>query len=174
RRFLGSWIFRRVADHHPTALAAGHCAPDHDQATLDIDLCHFQILRGDAVDAVMAVHLLVLERPARILASAGTAQRAMRNRNAVTGFEAPKIPALHRAGEATADGDTRHVDLLAGYEVIGKNHIADIEQVFGIDAEFRQLLLRLDFRLGELPTLGLVDILGFRKARTELNGGIAV
>ena len=46
--------------------------------------------------------------------------------------------------------------------------------VFCVDAEFRQLLARLDFGLGELAALGLAGVLGLGKAGAELDGGIAV
>jgi hypothetical protein len=63
-----------IAHHHPATLGSGHCAADHDETALDIDLGDFEILRGHVVGAVMAVHLLVLESLARILTAAGTTQ----------------------------------------------------------------------------------------------------
>jgi hypothetical protein len=92
----------------------------------------------------------------------------------VRGFETAEIPALHRAGETAADGDARDVDLLAGNEVVRLKHIAHIEQVRCIDAEFHELLLRLDFRFREIAAIGFGQTLRFRKARAELNGGVAI
>src|SRR3569832_2215615 len=74
RRHILMRLLDGIAHHHPTALGTRHCAAHHDQPALDIDLGHFQILGGDIVDAVMAVHLLVLEGLARILTAAGAAQ----------------------------------------------------------------------------------------------------
>ena len=164
-----------IAHHHPAALGARHRAADHDQAALDIDLGHFQILGGDIVDAVMAVHLLVLEGLARILAAAGTAQRAVARSTRRGEASRPReIPALHGAGETAADGDAGDVHLLAGHEMIGLKLIADFQQVARIDAEFRHLAAGLDLGLGELAAFGLVGVLGLGKARAELDGGIAV
>ena len=53
-----------VADHDPTALRSGHGTTDHDEAAFYVDLGHFEILGGDVVHTVMAVHLFVLEGPA--------------------------------------------------------------------------------------------------------------
>src|SRR3984957_3034345 len=117
----------RVAYHHPAALGAGNGAAHHDQAAFDIDLGHFQILGGDIVHAVMAMHLLVLERLARILAAAGTAQRAVADRDAMAGFKSAEIPALHRAGETAADGDAGDVHLLAGDEMVRLKLVAHVE-----------------------------------------------
>src|SRR5262249_29660549 len=64
----------RIAHHYPAALGARNGAAQHDEAALDIDLRDFHILRGDALVAVMAVHLLVLEGLARVLTAAGTAE----------------------------------------------------------------------------------------------------
>src|SRR5262249_19300429 len=74
RRHILVRLLDGVAHHHPAALGARHGATHHDQTALDIDLGHFQILGGDIVDAVMAMHLLVLEGLARILTTAGAAQ----------------------------------------------------------------------------------------------------
>src|SRR6185437_3990725 len=163
-----------VAHHHPAALGARHRAAHHDQAALDIDFRHFQVLGGDVVDAVMAVHLLVLEGLARILTAAGTAQRAVADRNAVRRFKTAEIPALHGAGKAAADGDARDVHLLARHEVVGLKLIAHFQHAAGIDPELRHLAAGLDLGLGELAALGLVGILRLGKARAELNGGVAV
>ena len=58
--------------------------------------------------------------------------------------------------------------------MIGLKLITDIEQIAGIDAEFRDLAARLELGLGELATGGLGGVLGLGEARTELNGGVAV
>ena len=50
---------------------AGNRALDEDQPALDVGLHDAQVLRGHALDAEVAGHLLVLERLARILAAAG-------------------------------------------------------------------------------------------------------
>src|SRR5271154_1325249 len=60
RRFLRQRLLHRVTDADPAALGAGNGAFDQDQAALDVGRDHAQIERGDAVDAHMAGHLLVL------------------------------------------------------------------------------------------------------------------
>src|SRR4051794_26466017 len=77
-----------VADGDPAALVAGHRTLDQDETALDVGLHHLEIERGDAIDAHMSRHLLILEGLARILPAAGRTDRAMRNRDAVTGAQA--------------------------------------------------------------------------------------
>src|SRR5665213_1119023 len=163
-----------VAHHHPAALGARHRAAHHDEAALDIDFRDFEILRCDVLVAVMAVHLLVLESLARILTAARAAQRAVGDRHAVRRFKAAEIPALHGAGETTADGDACDVHFLAGHEMIRLQQIAHLKQVLRIDAEFREFLAGLHFGLRELTAIGLAETLGFRKAGPELNGRVAI
>src|SRR6202000_3318292 len=111
---------------------------------------------------------------ARILAAAGAAQRAVRDRHAVRRLETAEVPALHGAGEAAADGDAGHVDLLALDEMIRLDQVADVEKVRRIDTKFCQLLPRLDLGLREVPAVGLGEVLRLGKARTELDRGVAV
>src|SRR3954470_20310046 len=77
RRILRQRLLHRIAHRDPAALGAWNGAFDQDQAALDIGLHDAQIERGDAVDAHVTGHLLVLESLARILASAGRTDRAM-------------------------------------------------------------------------------------------------
>src|SRR6202789_170843 len=105
--------FHGVAHMHPAAARAGHRASDHDQALFRVDRGHDQVERGDALDTEMAGHFLVLERLAGVLPVAGRAKRSMTDRNAVAGFEAGEVPALHAAGETFALGQAAHVDALA-------------------------------------------------------------
>jgi hypothetical protein len=55
----------------------------------------------------------------------------------------------------------RHVDQLAGDEVIGGDLGADIEQRVFSDAEFGDASLQLDFSLGKLPRCGLATFFAF-------------
>ena len=96
------------------------------------------------VGAQVAGHLLALEHLARILALAGRTVRTVRDRDAVRGATAAEVVALHDALEALADRGARHVDLLAGDEMVGGDLGADVEQVVGGDAELGDLRLRLD------------------------------
>src|SRR5688572_20627043 len=50
----------------------------------------------------------------------------------------------------------------------------DIDEGVGADAELRDLALGLDLRLGEMPALGLGDVLHLGRADPELDGVIAV
>ena len=128
RRLLRQRLLHGVAHRDPAALGAGHRALDQDQAALDVGLHHLEIERGHAIDAQMARHLLVLEGLARILAAAGRADRAVRDRHAVRGAQAREIPALHAAGKALADRGAGHVDELADDEMVGRDLGADRDQ----------------------------------------------
>src|SRR6185437_8825397 len=106
-----------------------------------------------------------LEGLARILTTAGTAQRTVADRNAVRGFKTAEIPALHGAGETATDGDAGDVHLLARHEMVGLKLIADFQHALGIDPELRHLAAGLDLGLGKLAALGLVGVLRLGKAR---------
>src|SRR5262245_14808293 len=67
----------RIAKGNPTALRARHRAFDQDESALDVGLHHLEIERGDALDAQVARHLLVLEGFSRILTAAGRTDRAV-------------------------------------------------------------------------------------------------
>src|SRR5580704_8824113 len=95
-------LLHRVAHGDPATLDARHRAFDQDEAALDVGLHDFEIEGGDAVDAEMAGHFLVLEGLAGILAAAGRTDRAVRDRDAVAGAQSAEIPALHAAGPALA------------------------------------------------------------------------
>src|SRR5262249_7566622 len=153
-RFLRPRAFDGVAHHHPAALVTGHGTSDHDQSAFDVDLCDLDVLGRHIVDAVVAMHLLVLESFTGILAAACAAERAVRDRYAVAPLEAAEIPPLHRAGEAATDGDAGHVDFLSGDEVIGLDEVADVEEILLVDAELGELALGLDLRFGKLAAFG--------------------
>src|SRR5438552_18972190 len=99
RSVLRQRLLDGVTHRDPSALGAGNGALDEDQAALDVGLHHTQIERGDAVDAHVTGHLLVLEGLAGILTSAGRTDRTMRYRDAVGGAKPAEIPALHAAGK---------------------------------------------------------------------------
>src|SRR5262249_58026474 len=80
QRLLRGW-----AQVVPAAIVAGDCPLDQDEAALDVSLHHLEIERGDAFDTHVAGHLLVLEGLAGILATAGRAVRAVRDRDPVAG-----------------------------------------------------------------------------------------
>src|SRR5215467_8108436 len=117
------------------ALGAGHGALDQDEAALDVGLHHLEIERGDAIDAHVARHLLVLEGLAGVLAAAGRADRAVRDRHTVRGAQAAEIPALHAAGVAFTNAGAGHVDELADQEMVGGDLSADRDQRVIADAE---------------------------------------
>src|SRR4029077_10957725 len=103
---------------NPGALDARNRATNHDEATVLVGLDHHHVLRGHLLGAEMARHLLVLEYLARVLAVTGRPDRAVAHRNAVGGAKSREVPALHAAGEALAHRGARHVDELAGDEVV--------------------------------------------------------
>src|SRR4029079_15016538 len=120
------------------------------------------------------MHLLILERFAGILTSARAAERSVRDRDAVRRFETAEIPPLHRTRETAANCDAGHVDLLTRHEVMGLNKVSDFEQVLRIDAEFRELLLGLDFGFRKIAAIYFRKALGFGKTGAELHGAVAV
>src|SRR5687767_6411640 len=124
--------------------------------------------------AVVPGHLLALERPARVLTLAGRTVRTVRDGHAVGGAKAAEVPALHGAGEALTDRGGRDVDLLAGDEVVGGDFRAHVDEVVLGHPELDQLVLRLDFTLGEVAAHGLGGVLRLLGARAQLEGDVAV
>src|ERR1700751_5737536 len=150
RRFLRQRLLHGVAPPDPAALGAGHGAFDQDQAALDVGRDHAQVERGDAVDAHVAGHLLVLPGLAGVLTAAGRTDRTVRDRHAVGGAQAAEIPALHAAGKALAVRGAGEADELADHEVIRLDLRADRDQRVLGDTEFLDVALRLDLGDGKL------------------------
>jgi hypothetical protein len=158
RRFLRQRAFHRVAHGDPAALGARHRTLDEDQAALDIGLHHLQIERGDALDAHVPGHLLVLEGLARILAAAGRTDRAVRDRHAVRGAQAPEVPALHAAGKALADRRAGDIDELTDDEMVRRDLGAT--GISGLaDAEFRDLRFGSTLATAKWPRMALLTLL---------------
>src|SRR5262245_52865874 len=174
RRLLRQWLLDGVAHGDPAALVARHGAFNQDEPALDVGLHHLEIERGDALDAHVAGHLLVLESLARILPTAGRTVRAVRDRHAVSGAHAGAVPALHRAGEALADGDAGDVDELADNKMVGGDLSADRNQLLLLNAELGELALGLDLGGREITAVGLVHVVDLAQAGAKLNGHIAV
>src|ERR1700688_2430827 len=112
RRVFRQRLLHGIAHRDPSALGAGNGALDEDQAARDVGLDHAQIERGDAIDAHVPGHLLVLESLAGILTSAGRTDRTMRYRDTVGGPKPAEIPALHAAGKPLADRRAGNIDKL--------------------------------------------------------------
>src|SRR5688572_3881011 len=174
RRILGAGALGGVLDDDVAAARAGDGAGDQQQALLVVGGDDLEVLRGHALVAVVAGHLLAGEGAAGILAVTGRAVAAVRDRHAVAGFQAVEVPAHHRAGEAAADGGADDVDELAGHEVARHQLGADLEDGVLGDAEFDQLLLGLDLGLGEVAAVGLAHVLDLGLAVAELDGGVLV
>ena len=98
----------------------------------------------------------------------------MADGDAVGGFEAGKVPALHATREPFALADAADINLLANREVGGRQRGAWVQQRVSVDPEFHQLRLRLHLRLGEMAAIGLTDILDLRLTPTELDGVIPI
>src|SRR5665647_2322181 len=174
RRILMRLLFHGIAYGNPAALGARHRTLDQDQAPLDVGLDHFEIERGDAVDAHVTGHLLVLEGLARVLTAAGRTDRAVRDRHAVRGAQAAEVPALHAAGKTLADRDAADIDELTFDEMIGGDFSADRDQGILGDAEFRKLAARLDVGLTEITAVGLAHVVGAAQPGTELQRDVAI
>ena len=163
-----------IAHQHPAALGARHRAAHHHEAALDVGLDDDEVLRRDALVAHVAGHLLALEHLAGVLALTGRAEAAVAERDAVRGAQTAEVPALHGALEALALVGARHVDELAGDEVVGRDLGAHLDDVIGADAELDELALRLDLGHGEVLPGGLGEARRLARARTELQRRVAV
>src|SRR5258708_6077384 len=172
RHAVRQLLLHRVAHRDPAALDAGHRAFDQDEAALDVGLHDLEVERGHPVDAEMTGHFLVLEGLAGVLAAAGRADRAVRDRHAVARPQPGEIPARHpvplcehsgthclflRALELDLDVDTGgEVELHQRIDGL-RRRIDDIEQAF-MGAHFELLAaLFVDMRRavdGELLDLG--------------------
>src|SRR5882672_132504 len=174
RSFLRQRLLDGITHRDPSALGAGNGTLDEDQAARDVGLHHAQIERGDAIDAHVTGHLLVLESLAGILTSAGRTDRTMRYRDTVGGAKPAEIPALDAAGKTLADRGTGDIDELADHEMVGLNFSANRDQrVFG-DAELGDLALGLDLGDRKLAALRLRQLDGLARTRTELQRHITV
>src|SRR3984885_11361934 len=174
RRVLRQRLLHRVAHRDPASGVPRHRALDQNKAALGVRAHDAKVLRRHAVSSHMAGHLLVLPGFARILAAAGRAMRTMRDRHAVGGAQAAKVPALHRAGETLADRHTRDIDILSNSEVVGGDLRSDRDHLVLFDAELREPHLRLDMGDGEAAALGLRHVLHLGLADAKLKRGIAV
>src|SRR6476661_5734667 len=174
RRGLVAGQLHGVADGQPGALVAGHRALDEQQAADRVRTDDLEVLLGAIAGAHVARHLLVLKHAARILAVAGRAVRAVRDRDAVGRAETAETPALHGAGKALALGHARHVDELARDEMVRRDVRANVEQRIVGDAELGDTRLGLDFSLAESGTLRLGNVLRLGRSCAELDGGVAV
>src|SRR5580693_1319343 len=174
RHAVRQLLLHRVAHRDPAAFDAGHRAFDHDEAARDVGLHDFEIERGHTVHAKMTGHLLVLEGLAGVLAAAGRADGAVRNRYAVARAQAGEIPALHAAGKALAGRSAGDVDILADDEMIGRDLGADRDQAVVVDPKLRELALGLDLGNGEMAAVGLGGALHLAAAGAELQRDIAV
>src|ERR1700749_3294458 len=174
RRFLRQRLLHGVTHPDPAALGAGNRAFDQDQAALDVGRNHTQVERGNAVDAHVAGHLLVLEGLAGVLTAAGRTDRAVRDRDAVGGAQAAEVPALHTAGKALADRGAGDVDELADDEMVGLDLGADRDQRVFRHAELGKLALGFDLGDRELAAFRLRHVNGLARARTELKRDVTV
>src|SRR5215472_14381304 len=174
RRLLGPRLLDGVAHHDPSALGAWHRTGEEQEAALGIGGDHLEIERGHPVDAPVARHLLFLEGLARVLAAAGRAERAVRDRHAVGGAQPGEIPALHDPGKSAADRGARHVHELAGQKMIGSDLGPDRDQLLVAHPKLGQLALGLDLGGREMPALGLADVVDLARPRTELERHVAI
>src|SRR6185437_9355206 len=90
-QILGRFALGRVLHQHIAAFGAWHRPLDEEKPALGVGRDHAQVLRGDALVAVMTCHLLVLEHLARVLALPGRAVAAVRNRDAVRRAQTAEI-----------------------------------------------------------------------------------
>ncbi len=173
-RLFRQLLLHRVAHRDPATLGAGDGAFHQDEPAFGIGLHHLEIERGDTIDAHVAWHLLVLKGLARILAAAGRADRAVRDRHTVGGAQAAEVPALHAAGKTLADRGPGHVDELPDHEMVSRDLGADRDQVAFVHAELGKLALGLDLGHREMAAIGLGQVLRLAGAGAELQRHVAV
>src|ERR1700691_1037408 len=175
---LGSFLRQRpldgIAHRDPSALGAGNGAFDQNQAALNVGRDDAQVERGDAIDAHVARHLLVLEGLAGVLTATGRTDRTMRDRHTVGGTQTAEIPALDAAGKTLADRGAGDVDELADDEMVSLDFRADRDQRVFRHAKLGELALGLDLGDRELAAFGLLQIDGLPGARAELKRNITV
>ena len=101
---------------------------------------------------------------------------AVRQRNAVGGRHAAEVVALHRTGEALADGRARDIHGLAFLEHVGLELGAggDFRLVLSTEAELDQGLARGDVRAGVMAVQRLGIQLGPARTERDLHGAVAV
>src|SRR5215207_6061870 len=174
RRPIRQLLLHGVTHEDPAALGAGNGTLDEDQPALDVGSDHLEVQGRDTLIAHVAGHLLAGEGLARVLALAGGAVGAMRDRVAVARTMAGEVPALHRARETLADRRAGDVDELPGHEVVRRDACADRDHILLRDAELHDLPLRLDMGDREMAALRTAGVLDLRKTRAELHGSVAV
>src|SRR5262249_33572212 len=108
RRFFRQGLLDGLAHRDPAALGARHAAFDENETARNITLLDLEIERGNAIDADLARHLLVLERTSRVLTAAGGTDRAVRDGDAMRGAQAAEVPPLHAARIALANRGAGH------------------------------------------------------------------
>src|SRR5680860_218970 len=165
---------RGGTDDHEPALGAGNCALEQDQALLDVDSVHGNVLRGHHVATHPAGHLHALEHPTGRGAATDGAGRAVVLVGTVRGAGTVEPVPLHDAGVPLAPARAGHVDELTGSEQVRAELLthgvrrgirgADLEQVTAWrDACFVEVP---GHRLGHLAAVDLTE--------TELYGVVAV
>src|SRR6185436_17061042 len=92
RGILRAGALGRVLDDDVAAGRAGNGAGNQQQALLVVGGDDLQVLRGHALVAVVAGHLLAGEGAAGILAVTGRTMRTVRDRHAVARLEAVEVP----------------------------------------------------------------------------------
>src|SRR6267154_2802981 len=122
----------------------------------------------------MSGHLLVLKGLTWGLPLAGRAMAAVRDRDAVGGSQPAEIMPLHRPGKTLADADADHIDILAREKMRRGDFRAHLQECVLRDAEFGEMRLRLDLRLGEMAPLRLRYVLGLGATDAELHRRVAV
>src|SRR5690606_37183310 len=140
-----------------------------NQAAIGVGRHDFDVLRRNARRTHVAGHLLALEHLTRVLALTGRTVRTVRNRVTVRCTATAKVVALHDALETLTDRGTRHVDLLAGNEVLCGDFRTNIDQVFLRHAELRELSLWFDRSSGEVDTHWLRRSLDLGKPDAQLD-----
>ena len=162
--------------HDLAAFGARYGAADQQQVTRCIDTHDPQVLDGAAHDAHVAGHALAWKYPPGRLALADRTRSAVRQGHAVRGMVAGEVVALHDAGIALADRDTRDVDDLALGKPIDLELAArfQVGAVVAVDAKFDQPATRLDLGFGEVPSRSFSQKLGPAGTVSHLHRSIAV
>jgi predicted house-cleaning NTP pyrophosphatase (Maf/HAM1 superfamily) len=118
----------------------GHTALDQQQAALNINANHFQILHGAADGTEVTGHALTRKNATRILRHTDGTRHIVTTGVTVSLTTGSEVVTLDGTGIALTNRNTTHINLLTDSKDIDTNHITSLQgrQTISIDTEFLQ------------------------------------
>ena len=154
-------------------LRAGDGAADDDHVQFGIDLDDVKVLHRDLLGAHVTGADLAGKDAAGIRGGAHGAGMTVDRAAAVGHRGALGAPALDDAGVALALADAGDVDLVALFEGVSLDNVADVHLVGILEAELVQHAQRADAGLVEMTLFGFVELALGDFLEAELDGSIA-